>query len=101
MDAESGNQLSFKNIVVQSTYYEKRDAKGYLAFKMHDTTRGGYFITEGKMIHINWKKTNDYEPTRYYDDNGEEVLFNTGRTMIFVAKEDGSFTADGKEMKLK
>ena len=101
VDAESGNQLSFKNIVIQSTYYEKRDAKGYLAFKMHDTTRDGYFITEGKMIHINWKKTDDYEPTRYYDDNGEEVLFNTGRTMIFVVKQDGSFTVDGEKIQLK
>ncbi len=114
IDAASEEQLTFKNIVIQSTYYEKRDAKGYLAFKMHDTTRDGYFITEGKMIHINWKKaaTNvpegyaedhaaDYAPTRYYDDNGEEVLFNTGRTMIFVAKEDGSFTVDGTEVSLK
>ncbi len=100
VDAESGNQLAFKNVVVQSTYYEKRDAKGYLAFKMHDNTRDGYFITGGKMIHINWKKTADYEPTRYYDDNGEEVLFNTGRTMIFVAKEDGSFEVDGTKIEL-
>ncbi len=101
VDAETGNQLSFKNIVVQSTYFKTRDAKGYLAFQMHDTTRDGYFITEGKMIHINWKKTGDYEPTRYYDDNGEEVLFNTGRTIIFVAKETGSFAVDGESIKLK
>ena len=101
VDAVTGEQLSFKNIVVQSTYYEKRDAKGYLAFRMHDTTKDGYFITNGKMIHINWKKTADYEPTKYYDDNGEEVLFNTGRTMIFVAKEDGSFEVDGNKIELK
>ncbi|MCR5674259.1 MAG: DUF3048 domain-containing protein [Lachnospiraceae bacterium] len=101
VDAETQEQLSFKNIVIQNTYYEKRDAKGYLAFRMHDTTRDGYFITGGKMIHINWKKTGDYEPTHYYDDNGEEVLFNTGRTMIFVVKAGGTFEVDGETINLK
>ena len=56
---------------------------------MHDKTRDGYFITKGKMIHVTWEKTGDYAPTTYYDDNGEEVVFNTGRTMIFVVQLEG------------
>ncbi len=88
-DALTGEQLSFSNVIIQRTYHEVRDDNGYLAYQMHDTTRDGYFITKGKMIHIKWEKTGDYSPTTYYDDNGNEVTFNTGRTMIFVVQEKG------------
>ena len=95
VDGATNEQLSFKNIIIQSTYYEVRDAKGYLAFQVHDTTRDGYYITNGKAIHVNWKKTADYEPTKYYDDNGNEVEFNTGKTMVCIIKDGDSFLADG------
>ena len=88
-DALTGEQLSFANVVIQRTYHEVRDDNGYLAYQMHDTTRDGYFITKGKMIHVTWEKTADFDSTTYYDDNGEEVTFNTGRTMIFVVQEKG------------
>ncbi len=96
VDAANNNQqLAFKNIFVQFTYHEVRDAKGYLAFQVHDTTRDGYFFTNGKGIHVTWKKSTDYEPTKYYDDNGNEVQINTGKTMICIAKQGDSFKADG------
>ena len=96
MDGATGEQLSFSNILIQKAYYVKRDANGYLAFQMHDTTRDGYFITRGKMIHVTWKKEGDYQPTRFYDDSGKEITVNTGRTMIFVIRDTvDSFTANG------
>ncbi len=99
-DAITGEQLAFTNIVIQRTYHEVRDDNGYLAYQMHDTTRDGYFITKGKMIHMTWKKNDDYGPTTYYDDNGEEITFNTGKTMIFVVQEKGGsfskFTVNGE-----
>ena len=88
-DALTGEQLSFANVVIQRTYHETRDDNGYLAYQMHDSTNDGYFITKGKMIHVTWEKTDDYSPTTYYDDNGDEVTFNTGRTMIFVIQLKG------------
>ena len=62
---------------------------------MHDTTRDGYFITQGKMIHVTWEKTEDYVPTKFYDDNGNEITANTGKTMIFVIKENDTFEVNG------
>ena len=88
-DAVTGEQLAFANVIIQRTYHEVRDDNGYLAYQMHDTTRDGYFITKGKMIHVTWEKTGDYDTTKYYDENGNEVVFNTGKTMIFVIQEKG------------
>lgn len=85
-DALTGVQLGFANVIVQNTSWAYADAKGYLAFQMIDNTQDGYYFTKGKAIHIRWEKTSDYEPTRYYDDNGNEIQFNTGKTYIAVAQ---------------
>lgn len=100
VDAANDNvQLSFKNVIVQNTYYEVRDAKGYLAFQDHDTTRDGYYFTNGKAIHVTWKKTADYEPTKYFDDNGNEIEFNTGKTMICIVEDGDPILVDGQTIK--
>ncbi len=100
VDAANNNQqLAFKNVLVQFTYHEVRDAKDYLAFQVHDTKRDGYFFTNGKGIHVTWKKTTDYEPTKYYDDDGNEIQVNTGKTMICIVKQGASFDVDGTSYK--
>ncbi len=91
VDAATGKQLSFKNIIIQNTYWEQRPDGKYLIFQMHDTTRDGWFFTNGKGIHITWKKETDQGATKYYDDLGAEIVLNTGKTMIFVVQEGKSF----------
>ncbi|MCR5251987.1 MAG: DUF3048 domain-containing protein [Lachnospiraceae bacterium] len=86
-DAINGKQLAFANVIIQNTKWEQLDKKGYLGFNMLDTTEDGYFFTKGKCIHINWKKTGDYTPTRYYDDSGKEIELNTGKTYIGIAQK--------------
>jgi len=86
IDAATGKQLTFSNILIQTAYWEKRDEK-YLAFQMHDTTRTGYFVTQGKAIPVRWEKTSDYGATRFYDMQGNEVQLNIGKTYIAVVQE--------------
>ena len=92
--------MKFKSLITFSfrgnTYYEVRDQKGYLAFQCHDTTRDGWFFTNGKGIHVTWKKASDYGATRYYDDDGNEILLNTGKTMVCILADGDSFTVDNK-----
>ncbi len=88
----NGEQLSFKNVIVQYTKQEALDENGYLVLQCHDSTRDGWFFTNGKGIHVNWEKDSDYGPTRYYDDNGDEITLNTGKTMICIVNENDSFT---------
>ena len=86
-DAVNGRQISFANVIVQSTKWSQLDKKGYLGFNMIDSSEDGYYFTKGKGIHITWKKTGDYSPTRYYDDAGNEIKLNTGKTYIGVAQK--------------
>lgn len=96
IDIATNTQLTFKNLLIQNTYFEVRDEKGYLSFQCHDTTRDGWFFTNGKGIHVTWEKTADYSATRYYDDNGNEIKLNTGKTMICIFEDGDTFTVDGK-----
>ncbi|MBQ7840780.1 MAG: DUF3048 domain-containing protein [Lachnospiraceae bacterium] len=94
IDGATGEQLTFKNVLVQFTHYETRDAKGYLAFQCHDDTKDGWYFTNGKGIHVTWKKTADYAPTKYYDDNGNEIEINTGKTNICIVQDGKTFDAE-------
>lgn len=94
MDAATGEQLSFSNIILQHTYGESRDDHDYRIYQCHDNTRDGWYITNGHAIHITWEKTTDYSATRYYDDNGNEIEMSTGRTMICVLQDGGSGNLD-------
>ena len=91
VDAVSGEQLAFKNILVQYVTYEELSG-GYMVFQCHDTTQDGWFFTNGRGIHVTWEKTSDYGATRYYDDYGNEIYLNTGKTMVCVALSGDNFT---------
>ena len=54
---------------------------------MIDGEEDGYYFTKGKGIHIHWRKSSDYTPTRYFDDMGNEIQLNTGKTYIAVAQK--------------
>lgn len=94
IDGANNQQLTFKNVIVQFTHYETRDAKGYLSFQCHDTTKDGWYFTNGKGIHVTWKKTSDYGPTKYYDDNGDEIVLNPGKTNICIVEDGKTFDAE-------
>lgn len=90
IDGATGEQLTFKNILVQYTLHEEL-GEGYLAFQCHDSRRDGWFFTEGKGIHVTWEKTSDFGATRYYDDSGNEIVLNTGKTMVLIVEDGDTF----------
>lgn len=85
-DMESGVQLSFKNILVKfvtGTKYENGTPILDLEGK-----GPGYYITNGKLIPVTWEKDSQFGPTKYYYENGEEVVFNQGKTFINIITVD-------------
>lgn len=91
MDAANNQQLSFKNIIVQKTTVTAIDPNGYLSMAMLDTTKTGFYFTNGVAIPVTWAKTGNFTPTKYYDASGNEIILNTGKTMICVIPDDSSF----------
>lgn len=95
VDAATGEQLAFSNILVQSAVFGRHPNTEYLYFHMLDSVQDGWYMTAGKILHVHWIRNSDYEPTKFYDDNGEEITLNSGKTMVFVTREGvDSFIAD-------
>jgi hypothetical protein len=90
VDGNNGEQLAFANVIVQYTKWATLDKKGYLTFQNMDATEDGYYFTKGKAIHITWAKVAEYSPTVYFDDNGNEIQLNEGKTYIAVAQKGRS-----------
>jgi hypothetical protein len=85
-DGNTGTQLSFTNIIVLKVWADPRDAIR-LMFNCFESG-GGYYITRGKMIRINWDKKDEHTPYSYTDDYGKEVEFNRGRTLICLIRRN-------------
>ena len=90
---DNNNVLSFDNVILQNTGWSlckyndgTPDPNGYMIYDVINEG-SGYYFTKGKCIHITWKKTGEYTPTRYYDDNGNEIKMNTGKTYIGIAQK--------------
>lgn len=91
IDAVTGQQLCFKNVIVQFTECEEI-GEGYLAFQCHDSGKQGWFFTNGAAIPITWEKATDFGATKYYDLDGNEIVLNTGKTMICIVENGDTFT---------
>jgi hypothetical protein len=83
IDEENDEQLTVSNVIFKICHGEVREpvAKDYLAFGVHGEGEA-YIFTAGKMIHGTWKRASDNEPTLFFDENGEEIVFNQGKTWI-------------------
>lgn len=82
IDELDGSQLAVSNVVFQYCHGEVRDDHDYLAFGVHGEGDAIVF-TGGKVIKGTWMRYNgDATPAKFYDENGEEVIFNQGKTWI-------------------
>ncbi len=83
IDEMNGEQVAVSNVVFKLCYGEVREPadKDYLAFSVHGEG-DAYVFTNGKVIKGTWKRASDYEPNIFYDENGQEIIFNQGKTWI-------------------
>ena len=92
IDELDGSQYAVSNVVLQYCHGEVRDDHDYLAFGVHGEGDAIVF-TGGKVIKGTWKRYDgDATPAKFYDENGEEIIFNQGKTWICnIWKEYGEF----------
>lgn len=80
-------QIAVKNILIQycpAGYYATTD---YRNINVHESV-WGYFITGGKAEKITWSKDGEFGPTHYYDENGNEIVLNQGKTWVCIMTGD-------------
>ncbi len=85
IDGANDKQLAVKNILIQYCDWSYKDENGYLDI---NTTSGGdgYYITNGKMEKVTWTKANENSPARYFDESGNEITINQGKTWVCVVR---------------
>lgn len=83
IDGANDQQLAVKNILIQYCDWSNKDENGYLDI---NTTSGGegVYITNGKMEKVTWTKANENSPARYFDESGNEITINQGKTWVCI-----------------
>lgn len=86
-DGQTGEQLAFSNVIVHHVAYSWYDGDGDRpVVTTMGSNRCDYFI-DGTHFTGYWERDNVSTSTRYYDDEGNEVVFKPGKTFIQVLKE--------------
>ena len=98
IDELTGDQLTVSNVAFQYCHGEVRDDHDYLAFGVHGEGEAIVF-TNGKVIKGTWKRFDgDFTPAKFFDEAGEEIVFNQGSTWICnIWDEYGEFVEYGQE----
>ncbi len=82
-DEENDEQISVKNIIIQNSKWENYDENGYLNIDVN-TSGTGTYITNGKAVSVTWDKKDPWGPTYYYDEDGERITMNQGKTWVCI-----------------
>lgn len=84
LEEEGDNVLNFKNVIIQISAYECINPENDLQELTQVGEGNGYYCTNGKSIPITWKKSSKNSITKYYTEDGEELLLNPGKTWISI-----------------
>lgn len=92
-DGVTGNQLSFTNVFVLETYVSTRDDGKLMDVGLDSGS--GWYISMGKAQPVTWSKYSDSDPVKVYDESGEEISVNAGKSYIgFIDGDDVEITAE-------
>lgn len=85
IDGQTGNQLSFTNLIILETTITVRDSVGHKDVNWSGGDNAvGYYISNGGVQKISWYKqeNNEQDRLRFYDESGNELSINRGKTYI-------------------
>ena len=83
VDIETGNQLAFKNLILQYCDYEMFGDGKSLDF---DTTSGGNakYIANGVAVDMTWTYDKDTGIAHFFLEDGSELKMNPGKTYVGI-----------------
>lgn len=80
-------QIAVKNILFQYCEWGHYATTDYLNFNLN-TSHEGFYISNGKAQFVTWKKDGEFGQTRYYDEEGNEITLNKGKTWVCIIGTD-------------
>ena len=89
IDEMNNEQLTFSNVIFKVCHGEVREPSNldYLAFGVHGDG-DAYVFTAGKVIKGTWERKSDYAANMFYDEDGNEIVFNQGKTWVCIIWDD-------------
>ncbi len=84
IDYNTNEPLRFTNVIIQIVHEFDKDKNGYQDMDIADAKGKGYYISQGKCVPITWKKNEKQRSMFYYDENGNILRINQGRTFISI-----------------
>ena len=95
-DYVTKEQYTFKNIITyQVDNYTLNDGENKGRQELENIGSGtGYYISGGYAVPITWEKKSRSSQTKYYYENGEELLVNDGNTFIQIQPEGQKLTIE-------
>ncbi|MDD7403649.1 MAG: DUF3048 domain-containing protein [Butyribacter sp.] len=84
MDTFYKKQLAFKNVIIQFVEESNIDHNGYQTMELTNNSGKGYYMTNGKIQKITWKRKEAGNKMVYRDRTGKLLTINPGKTYIAV-----------------
>lgn len=85
IDGKTQEQLAFTNVFVLETDISVRDELGHKEIDWDGAVDSvGYYVSNGAVQKIHWSKEekNESSRLRFFDENGEELKINRGKSYI-------------------
>ncbi|MGI5849566.1 MAG: DUF3048 domain-containing protein [Christensenellales bacterium] len=83
--AETGAQLTVKNVIVQYSTFKVSETRKL--WKMVGSGNADIYIG-GKLVKGSWERKSDNDRTVFYDDKGSEIVLRPGNTWIHIHPEE-------------
>lgn len=91
LDANTGNQLAPKNVIVQKVVETPLDDQGRINLDVVGEGEAIIF-TNGKTVEGKWEKDDRVARTIYYDQDGKEIELSRGQTFVEIVPEGKEVT---------
>ena len=71
-------------MIIQIVHEWDKDHNDYQDMDLEDASGKGYYISMRQCVPITWKKNEKNRSMFYYDESGEVLKINEGRTFISI-----------------
>ncbi len=88
IDNNNGEQIAPNNVVIMITNYYPTDEEGRLYMKT-EGTGDMYLFRNGKVYPGTWERQTKSDVLKFYDENGEELVFEKGSIWISAVNYTG------------